>query len=44
MVSEREIPRLLIDSFPEEKMQKYSFANGIVSFSNNGLTQLFLEI
>jgi hypothetical protein len=36
-VNDRELPKLLIESFPEEKTQRYEFANGIVSFSIDGL-------
>ena len=32
-VNDKEFPKLLIESFPEEKSQKYSFSNGIISFS-----------
>lgn len=34
-VSESELPKPLIDSFPNEKTEKYNFTNGIVTFSNN---------
>lgn len=32
-VAESELPQLLVESFPEEKNNKYEFANGIVSMS-----------
>jgi hypothetical protein len=38
-VTESELPRTLIESFPEEKASKYSFENGIVSISTSSSTQ-----
>jgi hypothetical protein len=32
-VSESELPKPLIESFPSEKTEKYNFTNGIVTFS-----------
>jgi hypothetical protein len=32
-VNESELPRVLVESFPGEKAEKYNFANGIVIFS-----------
>lgn len=40
-VTESELPRALVDSFPEEKSNKYNFTNGIISISKCGLIQRF---
>lgn len=32
-LNETELPKFLVESFPEEKTKKYDFANGIICFS-----------